>query len=88
MSGYWLLLEKLRYKSIGKFKEISANRKSNRVLNFRKARIAVLSTGNELQDPHETLKPGHVRDTNRLTLLSLLKQYGHAPSDCGIVRDT
>ncbi|XP_025829756.1 gephyrin isoform X2 [Agrilus planipennis] len=54
---------------------------------FRKPCVAVVSTGNELQSPHEKLKPGHIRDSNKLTLLNLLKQYGFEASDAGIAKD-
>lgn len=61
--------------------------KLNRFACFRRAKVGILSTGNELQAPHEDLKPGHVRDSNKLALLNLLKQYGFEGSDCGVARD-
>lgn len=54
----------------------------------KRPRIGVLSTGNELQNPHEELKPFHIRDSNKSTLLALLKQFNFEASDCGIARDT
>ncbi|XP_017784378.1 PREDICTED: gephyrin [Nicrophorus vespilloides] len=51
------------------------------------AKIGILSTGNELQSPHESIKPGKIRDSNKLTLINLLKEYGYSSNDCGISKD-
>ncbi|CAK1590358.1 unnamed protein product [Parnassius mnemosyne] len=53
-----------------------------------KPTVAILSTGNELQDPSEaTLKPAHIRDSNQMMLKALLKENGY-PSVCmGVARD-
>ena len=38
-----------------------------------KPTIALLSTGNELQNPtDEVLKPGYIRDSNKSTLIALI----------------
>ncbi|XP_076035898.1 gephyrin-like [Oratosquilla oratoria] len=50
--------------------------------------VAVLSTGNELQEPDSDLKPGHIRDSNRTTLMALLKQQNIPYFDGGIATDT
>lgn len=50
-------------------------------------RIGVLSTGDELQEVGEPLKPGRIYDSNRVTLISLLKENGFNPLDFGIVKD-
>ncbi|PSN49099.1 hypothetical protein C0J52_13643 [Blattella germanica] len=49
--------------------------------------VAVLSTGNEVQDPTKPLEEGHIRDSNKTTLLSLMKEHGFPTVDCGIARD-
>jgi len=49
--------------------------------------VALLSTGNEIQSPGEKLEPGHVRDSNKTTLLTLLKQQGIPIVDGGICKD-
>jgi len=54
---------------------------------YRRAAVGILSTGNELQPPHEELKPGHIRDSNKLALLNLLKQYGFQANNCGLAKD-
>jgi molybdopterin molybdotransferase len=50
-------------------------------------RVAVLSTGNELVSSGEALRHGEIRDTNRPTLLALLREAGFTPVDVGAVRD-
>ena len=40
----------------------------------------LLCAGNEIQSPGEKLEPGHVRDSNKTTLLTLLKQQVRAHS--------
>ncbi|GJQ65340.1 hypothetical protein Trydic_g7455 [Trypoxylus dichotomus] len=54
---------------------------------FKRPSIGVLSTGNELQRHDEKLRSGHIRDSNKLTLLNLLIEYGYTGRDCGIARD-
>ncbi len=52
----------------------------------RKLKIAVLSTGNEIQEgPMEM--PGKVPDVNRPTLLNAIREIGCEPIDMGIARD-
>ncbi|XP_018353936.1 PREDICTED: gephyrin [Trachymyrmex septentrionalis] len=50
-------------------------------------RIGILSTGDELQQPGEPLRPGQVYDSNRISLISLLKENGFDSLDFGIVTD-
>ena len=50
--------------------------------------VGVLSTGDELVDGGGPLGPGQIRDSNRLTLLSLLRRDGFGAVDLGIARDT
>lgn len=49
--------------------------------------IGILSTGDELQEAGEFLKPGHVYDSNKITLITLLKENGFNPLDLGIAID-
>lgn len=49
--------------------------------------VAILSTGNELQEPGMPLNKGHIRDSNKTTLLSLLKQHNFPVIDAGIAKD-
>lgn len=49
--------------------------------------VGVLSTGSELQAAGESLKPGHIYDSNKITLMSMLKNFTCVPIDFGIVID-
>jgi molybdenum cofactor synthesis domain-containing protein len=50
-------------------------------------RVAVISTGNELVSSGGALRHGEIRDSNRPTLLALLRNGGFTPIDVGSVRD-
>src|SRR5438105_168015 len=43
---------------------------------FRKPRVAVLATGDELVEPHQTPPPGSVRDSNRYALMAAAEDAG------------
>ena len=49
--------------------------------------VGVVSTGDELVDDGRPLAPGEIRDSNRRTLLTLLRESGMEPVDLGIARD-
>lgn len=50
--------------------------------------VGILSTGDELQEPSESLKVGHVYDSNKLSLITLLRENGFDNvEDFGIVGD-
>jgi molybdenum cofactor synthesis domain-containing protein len=49
--------------------------------------VGVLSTGDELVDGAGRLRPGQIRDSNRHTLLALVRQAGFDPVDLGTARD-
>jgi molybdenum cofactor synthesis domain-containing protein len=53
----------------------------------RRARVGVLSTGDELVDGPQPLAPGQIRDSNRATLLALVEQAGAVPVDLGRAPD-
>jgi molybdenum cofactor synthesis domain-containing protein len=50
-------------------------------------RVGVLSTGDELVEGPEPLKPGQIRDSNRPTLLGLVTAAGFEAVDLGRARD-
>ena len=52
-----------------------------------KARVGVLSTGDELTAAPGDLRPGQIRDSNRPTLLALAAMAGCVPVDLGSVAD-
>jgi len=51
-------------------------------------RVAVLSTGDELVELGDDLRPGQIRDANRYSLASAARAMGATPVPLGIVRDT
>ena len=54
----------------------------------RRARVGVLSTGDELvDDPGVALRPGQIRDANRYALLAMVDEAGADAVDLGITRD-
>lgn len=52
-----------------------------------KARVGVLSTGDELTSAPDDLRPGQIRDSNRPMLLALLAKAGCLPVDLGSAPD-
>lgn len=55
---------------------------------WRRPRVGVMSTGDELVGPGVELAPGQIRDSNRTMLLGLLERDGFEGVDLGVVRDT
>jgi molybdopterin molybdotransferase len=54
---------------------------------FRRPRVAVLSTGNELVDPKDTPRPGQVRDANQVAIAAQVEAAGCTAVPGGVVRD-
>ena len=50
-------------------------------------RVGVLSTGDELAKPGETIDPARTYDANRPMLLDLIRSWGHVPVDLGHAPD-
>ncbi|MGH9297156.1 MAG: molybdopterin molybdotransferase MoeA [Acidimicrobiales bacterium] len=55
---------------------------------WRRPRVGVMSTGDELVPPGKALLAGQIRDSNRRALLGVLERDGYEGIDLGIVRDT
>src|SRR5262249_54486108 len=54
---------------------------------YRRLRVALLSTGDELREPGQTLGPGAIYDANRYVIAGLLEALGCAVTDRGILPD-
>jgi putative molybdopterin biosynthesis protein len=54
---------------------------------WRRPRVAVLSTGDEIVAPGTPLRPGQVHDSNAAILAAAITEAGGEPLPCGIVRD-
>jgi molybdopterin molybdotransferase len=54
---------------------------------YRRPRVAVLATGDEVSEPHTTPPPGGVRDSNRYALLAAAREAGCEVFSLGIARD-
>ncbi|MBR73073.1 MAG: molybdopterin molybdenumtransferase MoeA [Rhodospirillaceae bacterium] len=54
---------------------------------FKKLRVAIFSTGDEIYDPGKILPKGAIYDSNRYTIYHLLENLGCIPTDLGIIKD-
>lgn len=54
---------------------------------FRSLKVAIFSTGDEVQAPGGDIEPNSIFDSNRFTLTGLLKQLGCQVVDLGIIED-
>ncbi len=54
---------------------------------IRRPIVGVMSTGDELVEPHETPGAGQIRDSNRAALMAAVREAGAEPLDLGIAPD-
>ena len=54
----------------------------------RRPRVAIFSSGDELVEPGQDLRPGQIYNSNRYTLMAMLKALGCEAIDIGMVEDT
>ncbi|HEY9799356.1 MAG TPA: gephyrin-like molybdotransferase Glp [Leptolyngbyaceae cyanobacterium] len=54
---------------------------------YRRPRVAIFSTGDELVTPEQPLQPGQIVDSNKYALAALVSQVGAEPILLGIVKD-
>jgi molybdenum cofactor synthesis domain-containing protein len=55
---------------------------------FAKPTVAILSTGNEIADPGQELKPGQIYDINKFTLSTIIDEHGGVPMPFATAQDT
>ncbi|WP_163339366.1 gephyrin-like molybdotransferase Glp [Desulfopila sp. IMCC35008] len=55
---------------------------------FKKVRVGIVSTGDEIIEHHKPLTPGKIRDINSMTLAGMVQRNGGIPTNYGIVSDT
>ena len=55
---------------------------------FAKPRVAILSTGNEVVEPGQPLRPGHIYDVNRFTLGAIVEAHGGVADPRRATEDT
>ena len=55
---------------------------------FVKPAVAILSTGNEVADPGEELRPGQIYDINKFTLSTIIEEHGGVPTPFATAQDT
>ena len=54
---------------------------------FKKPLVGIISTGDELVEPHQTPAPGQIRDINTTTLTGMVLEAGGIPLPLGIIGD-
>ncbi|MDB5389704.1 MAG: molybdenum cofactor synthesis domain protein [Planctomycetaceae bacterium] len=59
----------------------------HRIFVWRRPRVAIISTGNEIISPGEPMRPAGVYDSNSQVLADAVRELGGAPRCWGIVRD-
>lgn len=85
MLEFWQLLENQQLQFISKYKNPTCLLINRLIL--RPVSVGIFTTGNELKEHYEELQPGQIRDSNRLALINLLKEYHYDCDDYGIIRD-
>ena len=75
--------QRLRAQELG----LIAGQGHARVNCYRKLRVALLSTGEELVEPGESTAPGQIYNSNRFTIAGLLQGWGFDFVDLGIAAD-
>ena len=54
---------------------------------YRRLRVAILSTGDELVEPGQQAGPGQIYNSNRFTMMGQLSAWGFEVVDIGVARD-
>ncbi|MGL5834712.1 MAG: molybdopterin molybdotransferase MoeA, partial [Waterburya sp.] len=66
---------------------VLATAQCNQLAVFQPPRVAILSTGDELVTPEQSLQPGQIVDSNQYALASFVAQNGGIPVKLGIIPD-
>jgi molybdopterin molybdotransferase len=66
---------------------VLATAQCTRLSVYRRPRVAILSTGDELVTPEQALQPGQIVDSNQYALASFVANNGGIPIKLGIVPD-
>ena len=66
---------------------VLATAQTTKLAVYRRPRVAILSTGDELVTPEQTLQPGQIVDSNQYALASFVSSLGAIPIPLGIVPD-
>jgi molybdopterin molybdotransferase len=75
--------QRLRAQDLG----LAASLGISRVPVYRRLKAAVMSTGDELREPGEDIRPGQIYNSNRYTMTSQLAAWGFEVVDLGIAPD-
>jgi len=75
--------QRLRAQDLG----LLAAQGHDRVQVYRRLKVALLSTGDELVEPGQPLGPGQIYNSNRYTMMGLLRGWGFEVLDLGIAPD-
>jgi len=75
--------QRLRAQDLG----LAASLGIARVPVFRRLKVAVMSTGDELREPGDDIQPGQIYNSNRYTMKSQLAAWGCEVVDLGVARD-
>ena len=66
---------------------VLATAQCNSITVYRRPRVAIFSTGDELVTPDATLQPGQIIDSNQYALAAIVAKNGSIPLQLGIVPD-
>jgi len=75
--------QRLRAQDLG----LAASLGIARVAVYRRLKVAVMSTGDELREPGDDIQPGQIYNSNRYTMKSQLTAWGFDVVDLGVARD-
>lgn len=76
--------KKLRAQDLGLMASVGLDRVSV----YRPLRVCLLSSGDELREPGESLAPGQIYNANRFSVGALLRGWGVEVHDYGVLADT